>query len=126
MKPLALLTLSLLFPSNSAAQGNRDWPVYGGAPEGNHYSSLAQINRSNVKQLEIAWSFDTEEEGGLETTPVIVDGVLFGITPTQKVFALNAANGSLLWKFDSGIRGTEPDRGLAYWAAGNDKRILVA
>ena len=125
MKNLALLALSLLFASVSAAQDNRDWPVYGGAPENNHYSSLAQINRSNVKQLQIAWSFDTEEEGGLQTSPVIVDGVLFGITPTQKVFALNAASGALLWKFDSGIRGTQPDRSLAYWAAGNNKRILV-
>src|SRR5271166_3289021 len=125
MKNLALVALSLLFTSLSAAQGNLDWPVYGGAPENNHYSSLAQINRRNVKQLQIAWSFDTEEEGGLQTSPLIVDGVLFGITPTQKVFALDAASGVLLWKFASGIHGTQPDRGLAYWAAGTDKRILV-
>jgi quinoprotein glucose dehydrogenase len=125
MKNLALVALSLLFTSVSAAQGNLDWPVYGGAPQNNHYSSLAQINRRNVKQLQIAWSFDTNEEGGLQTSPLIVDGVLFGITPTQKVFALDAASGVLLWKFDSGIHGTQPDRGLAYWAAGNDKRILV-
>jgi glucose dehydrogenase len=42
---------------------------------------------------------------GLETTPLIVDGVLYGFTPSQKVFALNAATGKLLWKFDSHIRG---------------------
>jgi quinoprotein glucose dehydrogenase len=93
-----------------------DWPAYGGAPENNHYSTLTQINRSNVKQLAVAWSFDTQEEGGLQTSPIIVDGVLYGITPTQKIFALNAATGVLLWKFDSGIRGTQPDRGLAYWS----------
>jgi quinoprotein glucose dehydrogenase len=51
--------------------------------------------------------------------------VLYGITPTQKVFALDAATGKLFWKFDSGTSGTQPDRGLAYWADGNDKRILV-
>jgi len=106
----------------------RDWPAYGGAPENNHYSALTQINRGNVKQLAVAWSFDTQEEGGLQTSPIIVDGVLYGITPTQKVFALDAATGALFWKFDSGIRGTQPDRGLAYWADEknkNDKRILV-
>jgi quinoprotein glucose dehydrogenase len=103
----------------------RDWPAYGGAPENNHYSSLAQINRSNVKRLAIAWTFDTQEEGGLQTSPLVVGGVLFGITPTQKIFALDAATGQLLWKFDSGIRGTQPDRGLAYWADGKDRRILV-
>src|SRR5947208_1929526 len=102
-----------------------DWPVYGGTSENNHYSRLAQVNRTNVKQLEIAWSFDTGERGGLQTSPIIVDGILYGLTPTQKVFALDAANGMLLWKFDSGIKGTQPDRGLAYWSSKKDKRILV-
>ena len=102
-----------------------DWPVWGGGPENNHYSPLVQINRTNVKQLQVAWSFDTGEEGGLQTSPIVVDGVLFGITPSQKVFALNAATGRLLWKFDSGIQGMQADRGMAYWADGGDKRILV-
>ncbi len=103
----------------------QDWSYYGGAPENDHYSSLKQINRSNVSRLAVAWSFDTGEEGGLQTSPLEVGGVLYGITPTQKVFALDAATGRLLWKFDSGIRGTQPDRGLAYWTDGKDKRILV-
>ncbi len=109
----------------AATREQLDWPVYGGAAENNHYSNLAQINRNNVKQLVMAWSFDTQEQGVLQTSPIIVDGVLYGITPTQKVFALNAANGKLIWKFDSGIAGTQPDRGLAYWKSGNDRRILV-
>ncbi len=107
---------------------DRDWPIYGGTSENNHYSPLTQINRSNVQQLKVAWSFDTEEPGGLQTSPIVVEGVLYGLTPTQKVFALNAATGKLLWKFDSGIRGTQPDRGLAYWSDGGkskDERILV-
>jgi quinoprotein glucose dehydrogenase len=113
-------------PQSSASnQEQQDWPAYGGAPENNHYSRLAQINRNNIKHLAVAWSFDTQEEGGLQTSPIIIEGVLYGITPTQKVFALDAATGKLFWKFDSGIRGTQPDRGLAYWADGNDKRILV-
>ncbi len=94
-------------------------------PKATIIPASTQINRSNVNQLHVAWSFDTGEEGGLQTSPIIIDGVLFGITPTQKIFALNAATGALLWKFDSGIGGTQPDRGLAYWSAGNDKRILV-
>ena len=102
-----------------------DWPVYGGAPENNHYSSLAQINRDNVKKLAVAWSFDTGEEGGLQTSPIIVNGVLYGITPTQKVFALDAATGKPKWKFDSGIKGTQPDRGLSFWTDGKSSRILV-
>ena len=80
--------------------------------------TLAQINRANVTQLQVAWTFDTAEPGGLQTNPLIVNGVLYGITPTQKIFALDAATGKLLWKFDSGIKGTQPDRGLAYWSSG--------
>src|SRR5277367_3933343 len=54
----------------------RDWPIYGGTSENNHYSPLTQINRSNVQQLKVAWSFDTEEPGGLQTSPIVVEGVL--------------------------------------------------
>ena len=105
---------------------SHDWPVYGGTPENDHFSPLEQINRSNVQRLGVAWTFDTEESGGLQTSPIVVEGVLYGLTPSQKVFALNAATGELLWKFDSGIKGTQPDRGLAYWRDRKDTRILVA
>jgi len=104
---------------------NLDWAAYGGGPLNNHYSPLSQIDRGNIRQLEVAWSFDTGEEGGLQTSPIVVGGVLYGITPSQKVFALDAATGNLLWKFDSGIVGTQPNRGLAFWTDGKDPRILV-
>ena len=130
---VASALVSVNVPANSeqseanakAAEKSVDWPVYGGSPENNHYSSLVQINRANVKQLAVAWSFDTDEEGGLQTSPIIVNGVLYGITPTQKVFALDAATGKLKWKFDSGIKGTQPDRGLSYWTDRRSSRILV-
>src|SRR6202158_686689 len=110
---------------NETNPARNDWPAYGGAPEGTHYSKLSQINRGNVKHLAVAWTFDSGEKGGLQTNPLIVDGVLYGLTPSQKVFALDAATGKLLWKFDSGIRSLQPDRGLAYWSGGKDKRILA-
>ena len=127
---LIVLTIASVAGQAPAVQesrptGEHDWPVYGGAPENNHYSSLAQINRENVKQLTVAWSFDAGEEGGLQTSPIIVDGVLYGLTPTQKVFALDAATGKQLWKFDSGIHGSQPNRGLTYWSDAKDKSILV-
>jgi len=127
LMPVTVFCFSALAQSSSAQSKNRDWPVYGGALEGGHYSPLTQINKSNVKQLQVAWTFDTEETGGLQTSPIVVNGVLYGLSPTQKIFALDAATGKLKWKYDPGIVGTQPDRGLAYWSSpnGKDKRIVV-
>jgi len=106
-------------------QGTIGWPVYNGGPDGDHYSRLTQINRDNVGRLKVAWSFDTGEEGVLETNPLIVGRVLYAFTQSQKVVALDAATGKLKWKFNSGIRGTQPSRGVAYWSRGSDRRIYA-
>ena len=110
----------------SAAKTSLDWPVYGGQAAGDHYSSLSQINRQNVKELRIAWKFDAGEEGGLETSPIVVDRVLYAYTATQKVVALDAASGNLIWKFDSGLAGKNPVRGLTYWTDGKEGRIFAS
>src|SRR5580692_2321757 len=107
------------------AASNQPWPVYGGQAEGDHYSSLTQINRTNVHLLKEAWKFDAAEEGGLETNPVIVGRTLFAYTASQKVIALDAANGKLLWKFDAGVRSSQPARGVAYWTDGVHGRVLA-
>src|SRR3984893_2802332 len=132
MKPFhSLLALcALVFPATGRSQGkdvrvSLDWPVWGGGPENMHYSKLAEINRNNVKKLAVAWKFDTGEQGGLQTSPIIVGNVLYGITPTQKIFALDAVTGKLLWEFDSRIKGTQPARFLASCSSGKDKRILA-
>jgi len=103
----------------------KDWPVYGGQLANDHYSPLTQINRSNVSGLKIAWTFDTREQGGLQTSPLVIAGILYGYTPTQKVIALDAATGKLLWTFDSGIKGTQPDRGLSWWSDGSESRLFA-
>lgn len=102
------------------------WAAYGGGPEQIRYSSLRQINRTNVRQLALAWTYDSGESGGLQTQPIVVDGVLFANTPSDKAFALRAATGALLWTFDPKIRGRGPNRGLMYWANGDDKRVFAA
>ncbi len=104
---------------------NLDWPVYNGA-NGDHYSPLKQINRANVHRLTQAWRYDTGEKGGMQTNPLIVGRTLYGYTPTQKVIALDAATGKLKWRFDSGIRGTQPVRGVTYFDDGADGRIFAA
>ena len=69
--------------------------------------------------------YDTGEKGGLQDNPLIVGRTLYAYTPTQKVIALDAATGKLKWKFDSGIEGRQPTRGVAYWTNGKERRIFA-
>src|SRR5271165_4478662 len=95
--PLIFGACSGGYAQTASSAGHRtgplDWPVYGGQAAGDHYSSLSQINRKNVQKLQVAWKFDAGEEGGLETSPIIVGRVLYAYTATQKVIALDAASG---------------------------------
>ena len=125
----AVAAIPLLFAADGgqASGGARDWPAYGGVSAGTRYSSLKQINRSNVQHLRVAWTYDTGEgRGDPQTEPIVIDGVLYGVTPRHKVVALDAATGALRWRFDSGIAGRGPNRGLVYWASANDRRIFAA
>ena len=129
-KGLLGMALAVCLTGNASAfdgkKADVDWPVYGGSSANNHYSNLSQINIHNVTKLQEVWRFDTKEGGGLETTPVVVDGVLYGFTPFLKVFALNAADGKQLWEFvPSGRLTPRKVRGLTYWSDGHDKRILA-
>jgi quinoprotein glucose dehydrogenase len=104
----------------------RDWPAYGGGPEDIRYSPLRQINRGNVARLHVVWSYDCKDgSGDPQTQPIMVNGVLFGVTPRHKVVALDAATGKLLWQFDSGIAGRGPNRGVTYWTDGTRRRIFA-
>src|ERR1700754_4008864 len=70
--------------SSRSKEAAPDWPTYGGQPANDHYSPLNQINKSNVSKLKVAWTYDTGEDGGMETNPLVIDKVLFSYTPSQK------------------------------------------
>jgi quinoprotein glucose dehydrogenase len=106
------------------AYGQRDWPAYGGR-DGTHYSSLSQINRDNVKNLAMAWKYDTGETGGIEANPIIVGKVLYTTTPLRSVIALDAASGKLIWKFHADVPGRVLTRGVSYWTDGHESRIFA-
>ena len=108
-----------------AAIADTDWPVYGGSARSDRYSELRQIDRANVSQLRIVWRFDMAEPGDSQTSPIVVGGTLYGYTPDLEVIALNAATGALLWKFDAGVRGSGPHRGLTFWTDGKERRLLA-
>jgi quinoprotein glucose dehydrogenase len=110
----------------AAATAQTDWPAYGGGTEGLRYSSLKQINRSNVSRLQVAWTFEaTDGPSASQTQPIVINGVLYGVTPKHATIALDAATGKPLWKFDSGIEGRGPNRGVTYWSSGADRRIFA-
>jgi len=73
---------------------------YGGNYAAHRFNALDQINRENVKQLAPVWMFHTGElRGGLNSTPIVVDGVMYLMGPMNRVFALNAATGEKLWSY---------------------------
>lgn len=129
---IALLSAHVLIAADRTQGPKRDqWSVVGGGPEGMRYSALRQINRSNVKDLQKVWQFDSgdEYEGSeIQCNPIIVDGVMYAATPRLRIIALDAATGKLLWDFDARrgerVRGKQRNRGLVYWAEGDDRRLF--
>src|SRR5271165_6204890 len=118
------LGLGLGITASRTAYAQQDWPAYGGH-DGTHYSSLSQINRDNVKNLVVAWKYDTGEKGGIEASPIIVGKVLYTTTPGRSVIALDAATGKLIWKFEFDLPGQVLTRGVSYWSDGHQSRIFA-
>lgn len=108
------------------AAAQSDWSSYGGQPAGDHFSTLTQINRTNVQKLKVAWTYDTGEKvAGFESSPLIIKGTLYAPTPSGKVVALNAATGKPLWTFNPQIQSTQPIRGLTYWSGTGAPRLFA-
>ncbi len=90
-------------PAPAATVRSADWPVYHGNDEHTHYSTLNQITPANVRRLKVAWTYETHDEfpgSEMQANPIVIDGVLYATTPKMQVFALNAATGKQLWRFD--------------------------
>ena len=122
---VAFAALSLAYAVLHAANPEHPWPAYGGGPADNRYSPLKQINTANVSQLQVAWTYDTQDGAGdTQNQPIMIKGTLYGVTPTHKIVAIDAATGKRKWQFDSGVRGRGPNRSVVYWAAGADQRIF--
>lgn len=132
------LFLSILIPAHAqhgAPQG--EWPSYGGDLGHTRYSSLDQIDASNFSELELAWTFKTDNFGPspeyrFQSTPLMVGGVLYTTAGSRRaVVALDAATGEILWsfRFAEGERAVNAPRqlsgrGLAFWQDGAEARVL--
>lgn len=128
-----------LAPAADAQHGttNGEWVYYGGDLGSTRYAPLDQINRDNVKQLEIAWRWKADNFGprpdhNFRATPIMVNGVLYTTAGFRRAaVAIDAATGETLWlyRFNEGERGkTAPrqtsGRGVSYWTDGKDERII--
>ncbi|MBC7897184.1 MAG: PQQ-binding-like beta-propeller repeat protein [Cytophagaceae bacterium] len=126
-----LLALTACSRGDSAQVPADDWRVTGGGPGNSRFSSLDEINRTNVASLRVAWTYHTGDapapRSEMQATPIVIDGVLYTSTPALAIVALRADSGTLLWRFDalagSGAR-PHANRGVVYWSEGNDRRIL--
>jgi quinoprotein glucose dehydrogenase len=117
---------------------NGEWPYFAGDSGSTKYSALDQINKTNVKDLRIAWRWRTDNLGptpdyNLQATPIMVGGVLYTTAGKRRnVAAIDAATGETLWlyRLDEGERGAKAPlraasgRGVAYWTDGREKRVI--
>jgi alcohol dehydrogenase (cytochrome c) len=89
-----------------AASGNADWITYSGSYRGWRYSSLDRINRQNAAKLTLEWVYQMPTTLMVETTPLVVDGVMYISEPPSNVVALDAKTGRQYWRY----RRQLPDR----------------
>jgi quinoprotein glucose dehydrogenase len=122
--------------ASSPAAAEREWRVHGGNPGHTQHSPLAGITAANVDRLRVAWTYRTGDarpdgRSQIQCSPIVVDGVLYATSAGLKAFALDAATGRELWRFDPFAAGAEAsalgvNRGVAYWSDGRDRRILYS
>jgi quinoprotein glucose dehydrogenase len=125
---IAMIVLSgfLILPDGS----DTDWLEYNGDGSRSHYSSLSQIDPGNVSTLKTAWIYAS---GGADTirnrtqiqcNPIIINGILYGVSASTQAFALNAATGQEIWKTNLTDNEGTTSRGVTYWSGNGEKRIF--
>ena len=144
--PLHAQTIPGALPESAKALSQGEWPAYAGTYAAARYSPLTQINRDNATNLHVIWRWKSPDAairnakpeigpGYLnESTPLMVDGVLYTSTSLSQVAAIDAATGETKWVFDPkvyqnglGIPANDGwlHRGVAYWRNGDDERIVM-
>ena len=143
IRVLTALAFEFLLTASKAYAGKDaesvEWPYYGNDPGAQRYSPLDQINRANVSQLKVVWTYHTGEisngqtrpdvahgkwrfnKTGFENTPIVVDGTMYISTPFCRVVALDPETGAEKWSYDPQIRRDQPysegliNRGVSSW-----------
>ncbi len=142
-----IITVNAFFISCSGKIPDKDWSVYGGSNDQIKYSKLSQIDTNNVESLKVAWTYrtqDAEPSSQIQVNPIIVDNILYGVSPQLKLFAADATTGKEMWVFNpsefeqslyfsdtlasrAGGRvnyGINACRGVAMYKGKNDKSMI--
>ena len=136
-----VLLLSAVAVGSIGAQ-RVDWPIYGSDAGATKYSAATKITRDNVGQLTKAWDWATGETpmrdkgvrpGQLQVTPLVINDTMYLSTSYNRVVALDANTGRLIWEYDPHAydAGQPPNgtgfvhRGVAMWTDGKTRRILM-
>jgi alcohol dehydrogenase (cytochrome c) len=105
----ALLSSAVAFgqsASERVANASREpqhWLTYSGAYDGHRFSPLDQINRANVQRLALQWVFQTEQRGSHQTTPLVIDGVMYLTAPQNHAYALDIRTGRPIWHYERNL-----------------------
>lgn len=107
----------------AADQNRRDWRDYSGSPDNSKFSTLKQIDKSNVSRLRVAWTYPYGETG---FNPIVVRGVVYGKGRNSSLIALDAVTGEEIW-IHEGLEGMTR-RGVNYWEGknGKDRRLILS
>jgi quinoprotein glucose dehydrogenase len=110
----------------SGQQNHKAWSNYAGGPDSSHFVALDRINKSNVSQLQVAWTYPVGDDSSYVFNPIIVDNVMYVLARKSSLVALDATTGKEIW-----IHGNLPGlstRGIAYWESGDrkDQRLIFA
>lgn len=117
----ALLVSVFALALAASAHAENEWPTYGHDKSGTRYSPLTQITPENVAKLELKWSYNMAKTPpgerpryrSSQTTPLVVDGVMYASTPYEEVVALDPTTGKTIWEFAGAKAGSK--RGVEYW-----------
>lgn len=130
---LLAIPLSMLLISIKENPLNNDWSGYNGGDDGNHFSTLSQINLANVSQLKLAWEYASGGSDSIKNTtqmqcnPLIIKGIMYGVSAGSQAFALDASTGKEIWKTNFQDKTfSMTSRGVTYWTDGKEARIFFA
>ncbi len=123
---LAVLTLAGMAVI-SAQRGKpryNTWRAYLGGADSSQYSSLDQINKKNVAELQVAWTYSPGDQRTYRFNPLVVDGVMYTLGKANALVALDAATGREIWIHEN--QGGVGDRGMNYWESADrkDRRLI--